>query len=207
MTEITDFIIYAVAGYFLGAVPFGLILGFLGGYGDIRKIGSGNIGATNMLRTGNKALALATLVLDAAKGGIAVLLARYLTDDFNIAMTAGLFAIAGHMFPLWLKFKGGKGVATTLGTLLALTPPLGALACATWLLVAALSRYSSLAALIAVLSTPFAAYLLYEDDNLMGVCGVIALMVWVRHRPNIHRIVRGEEPKIGRKKQNEDQQT
>ncbi len=188
----------AIAGYLLGSIPFGLVLAKLAGYGDIRAIGSGNIGATNVLRTGNKALALAVLVLDGGKGAAAVLLADYF-GSFDAALAAGLFAIIGHMFPVWLKFKGGKGVATTLGMLLALAPTIGALVCVIWLLMALLFRYSSLAALAAILAAPPLAHLIYAEPNLTGMLGAVTLLVWVKHRANIHRLIKGEEPKIGKK--------
>ncbi len=195
--------LYALAiigGYLLGSIPFGLILTKLGGYGDIRDIGSGNIGATNVLRTGNKKLALATLILDGLKGAAAVMIAYFLTKDFNIEMLAGLSALIGHLFPVWLKFKGGKGVATTLGTLLALKPLIGVAACGVWLLTAVVTRYSSLSALIAVAAAPFFAYFLVGDANFTALCGLIATLVWFKHRANIGRLMKGEEPKIGQKK-------
>lgn len=195
----TLYILSAIAGYLIGSVPFGLILTRLGGYGDIRAIGSGNIGATNVLRTGNKTLALATLVLDSFKGAAAVTLAWYLIDD-NAAMIAGFFALLGHLFPVWLRFKGGKGVATTLGTLIALKPIIGIAACGIWLLMAAALRYSSLSALVAIGATPFLAFFLYDDPNLTGLCGMIATLVFFKHRANIQRLMKGEEPKIGQKK-------
>lgn len=188
-----------IGGYLLGSIPFGLVLTRMAGYGDIRNIGSGNIGATNVLRTGNKGLALATLILDSSKGAIAVLVANYLFG-FNIAMIAGLAALIGHLFPVWLKFKGGKGVATTLGTLLALKPFVGLAACGVWLLVALVTRYSSLSALVAVAAAPAIAHYLYSDANLTALCGVIATLVWFKHRANIERLLKGEEPKIGKKK-------
>lgn len=194
-----DPILAAVLGYLLGSTPFGLVLTRLAGLGDIRKIGSGNIGATNVLRTGRKDLALATLLLDGGKGAIAVLLARWLEGD-DAAMIAGLTAVLGHMFPLWLKFKGGKGVATTLGMLIALAPWVGLAACGVWLLTALVFRYSSLAALLAMLAAPFAADLIYDSPNLAGTCGLIALAVWIKHRSNIRRLIKGEEPKIQFKK-------
>ncbi len=194
-----EYFIAAIGGYLLGAIPFGLVLTRAFGYGDIRTIGSGNIGATNVLRTGNKALALATLVLDSFKGGIAVYLAWHFYD-FNAAMFAGFFALLGHLFPVWLKFKGGKGVATTLGTLLALKPIIGIAACGIWLLTAVITRYSSLSALVAIAATPFIAQSLYHNTNLTGLCGVIATLVFFKHRANIQRLVKGEEPKIGQKK-------
>lgn len=194
-----EYTLAIIGGYLLGSIPFGLVLTRMAGYGDIRNIGSGNIGATNVLRTGNKALALATLILDSSKGAIAVLVANYFFG-FDVAMIAGLAALIGHLFPVWLKFKGGKGVATTLGTLLALKPFVGLAACAVWLLVALATRYSSLSALIAVAAAPAVAQYLYDDANFTALCGVIATLVWIKHRANIQRLVKGEEPKIGKKK-------
>jgi len=190
-------LIWAIFGYALGTLPFGLLLAKLAGYGDIRQIGSGNIGATNVLRTGNKKLAAAVLLLDAGKGAGAVLIAG-LAAGPAAAMVAGLAAVIGHMFPLWLKFKGGKGVATALGMLLAIAPWAGLSALAVWLLMALTFRYSSLAALTALLIAPLAAYFIYNDEALATLCAVTATLVWFRHRANIQRLVRGEEPKIGR---------
>src|SRR5215470_15277351 len=147
----------AILGYLLGSIPFGLLLTRLAGLGDIRKIGSGNIGATNVLRTGNKGLALATLLLDGGKGAVAVLIARAVQPD--LAVIAGAGAFIGHLFPIWLKFKGGKGVATALGTLLALNWEVGVLCCLTWLLVAVVFRCSSLSALLAIALSPVYAFL------------------------------------------------
>ncbi len=190
-----------IGAYLLGSIPFGLVLCRLFGYGDIRKIGSGNIGATNVLRTGNKPLALATLLLDSGKGAIAVVATGLLTHgDFNLMMIAGFAALIGHLFPVWLKFKGGKGVATTLGTMLALAPWVGLAACAIWLLVAAIFRYSSLAALVAIGLSPLISSYMYDNENLAGVLGVITLLVYFKHRANLQRLFRGEEPKIGKKK-------
>jgi glycerol-3-phosphate acyltransferase PlsY len=186
-------------GYFLGSIPFGLVLCKIFGYGDIRKIGSGNIGATNVLRTGNKLLAFITLILDSGKGAIAVLITLMLFD-FNAAMFAGFGALLGHLYPVWLKFKGGKGVATTLGTLIALTPLVGLATCGTWLLMALIFRISSLSALIAVGLSPLMAYFLQDNQNLPYVCAAIAALVWFKHKENIQRIMKGEEPKIGKKK-------
>lgn len=182
-------------GYFLGSIPFGLVLCRLAGYGDIRKIGSGNIGATNVLRTGNKPLALATLLLDSGKGAIAVFLCLYLFDH-EAAILAGLGAVIGHNFPIWLKFKGGKGVATTLGTLLAMAWPAGLAACVTWLLMALIFRISSLSALIALAAAPIAAW--YLNMPLVAqASALLCLLGWIRHHSNIRRILAGEEPKIG----------
>jgi len=196
MTEI----LALALGYLIGSIPFGLVLCLIAGLGDIRKIGSGNIGATNVLRTGNKPLALLTLLLDSGKGAAAVILAHQFAGTSG-ALAAGLAAIIGHIFPVWLKFKGGKGVATTLGTLLALAPWVGVTACATWLVTAAIFRFSSLAALIAMLSAPISSYLLYHDVKLSIVSAIVAAVVWARHHENIKRLLKGQEPKIGKKKQ------
>jgi len=186
-----------VGGYLLGSIPFGLIVTRLAGLGDIRRIGSGNIGATNVLRTGNKALAAATLLLDGGKGAVAVLVARYV-DGPDAAVVVGAGAFLGHLFPVWLKFQGGKGVATTLGILLALTWQVGVIACIVWLVVALLFRYSSLAALIAVAAAPIAAWFL-ANHQTAGLALFLAVVVWVRHHGNISRLLKGEESKIGRK--------
>jgi glycerol-3-phosphate acyltransferase PlsY len=187
-----------VGGYLLGSVPFGLILTRMAGLGDIRSIGSGNIGATNVLRTGNKKLALATLLLDGAKGAVAVLLARWLLPE-PLPVVAGAAAFVGHIFPVWLKFKGGKGVATALGTWLALAWPIGIAACLTWLLVALVFRFSSLSALLAVALAPVYAIWLGTPALIWFGIGV-AILVWIRHHENIRRLLKGEEPKIGKKK-------
>lgn len=192
-----------IIAYLLGSIPFGLVLCRLFGYGDIRKIGSGNIGATNVLRTGNKALALATLVLDSGKGAIAVVATDLLTNgNFDLMMVAGFTALIGHLFPVWLKFKGGKGVATTLGTMLALAPLVGLAACLLWLVVAAIFRYSSLAALVAIGLSPLISSYLYDSENLAGLFGLITLLVYFKHRANLQRLFKGEEPKIGNKSVN-----
>ncbi|WP_028030383.1 glycerol-3-phosphate 1-O-acyltransferase PlsY [Gemmobacter nectariphilus] len=187
----------AVLGYLLGSVPFGLVMARAFGLGDLRKIGSGNIGATNVLRTGNKLAAFLTLVLDAGKGGIAVLLARGLLAE-DAAQLAGVAAFLGHLFPLWLGFKGGKGVATFLGTLLALSFPVGLAACALWLVTAAVSRISSLSALVAAVLSPLAAWLLGQPQ-LMALTIVLALIILERHKANIRRLLAGQEPRIGKK--------
>lgn len=197
--EIIMIILFAILGYLLGSIPFGLVLTRAAGLGDIRSIGSGNIGATNVLRTGNKKLAAATLILDGAKGAVAVLIARALGGD-DAALVAGVFSILGHIFPVWLKFNGGKGVATTLGMLLALAPLTGLLACGTWLAMAAAFRISSLSALTALALTPVTAMIIYHDPRLAIACALLAALVFYTHRANIQRMIKGEEPKIGKKK-------
>jgi glycerol-3-phosphate acyltransferase PlsY len=223
-----------VFAYILGSIPFGLVLSKLFGYGDIRKIGSGNIGATNVLRTGNKALALATLLLDGGKGAAAVLLYIYgfehlyslislpsiteaatdapavivgadaLTDSWHVKLSlVGFAAILGHCFPIWLKFKGGKGVATTLGTLLAAVPLAGLAACLTWAVVAAALRYSSLAALLAMVAAPIATFFFYGSMPAT-IIAAISVMVWHRHQENIKRLIARTEPKIGSKKKGQE---
>ena len=193
------YLLAIIGGYLLGSVPFGLVLTKLASTEDIRTIGSGNIGATNVLRTGRKDLALLTLLLDTFKGAIAVFIFS-MYANFEAAMLAGFFALIGHCFPVWLKFKGGKGVATTLGTLLALKWPLGLAACGLWLISALLFRISSLSALIAVGLTPMIAHYLYDDANLSGLCAAITALVYIKHRENIKRLFEGQEPKIGKKK-------
>lgn len=213
--------ILILAAYLIGSIPFGLILTRTAGLGDIRQIGSGNIGATNVLRTGNKKLAALTLFLDGLKGWAAVMLARFCADhilacrsftDFcgnNSAFLIALLAIlasalgvvVGHMFPLWLRFKGGKGVATTLGAAFGLNWMIGAAGCATWLLMAVLFRYSSLSALVAIAALPVYAWYMGPAYHLMALAlFLIALLVWLRHHENIRRLLKGTEPKIGQKK-------
>ena len=184
----------ALGGYLLGSIPFGLLLTRLAGHGDIRKIGSGNIGATNVLRTGAKGLALATLLLDGGKGAAAVLIAGIW--GYELPLMAGAWALLGHLFPVWLRFAGGKGVATALGIFLAIAWPVGALACLTWLAVAALLRYSSLAALISLAGAPLFAWWL-ADPQIVEFSVFVASLVWLRHWRNIGRLVSGREPKIG----------
>lgn len=183
-----------VLAYLIGSIPFGLLLTRAAGLGDIRRIGSGSIGATNVLRTGNKPLALAVLLLDGGKGAAAVLLAWRFGPDMAVFAAAG--AVLGHCFPIWLLFRGGKGVATTLGVLLALNFWIGAAACATWAVVAALFRISSLAGMLATVAAPVAAHFV-TTPQIRDVAAVIALVVIVRHHTNIRRLLNGEEPRIG----------
>ena len=189
-------VMVGLVAYALGAIPFGLVIARLFGLGDLRAIGSGNIGATNVLRTGNKPAAFLTLLGDSGKGAAAVLLARWLIGE-DAAQLAGAAAFLGHCFPVWLDFKGGKGVATFLGTLLAVAFPLGLAACLTWLAVAAALRMSSLAALVAAVAAPlWAAWL--RPDAVVLCAALAALILWL-HRANIRRILAGTEPRIGAK--------
>lgn len=186
-----------VAGlsYLLGSVPFGLLVTRAMGLGDLRQIGSGNIGATNVLRTGNKAAAAATLLLDGGKGAAAVLAARAVVGP-DAAQVAALAAFLGHLYPVWLRFRGGKGVATFLGTLLALAFPAGLAACATWLATALAFRISSAAALVATLSAPLWLWL-FGQGTAAALAGLLAALVWLRHAANIRRLMSGSEPRIG----------
>lgn len=193
--EIPTLMLAAIVGYGLGSVPFGLLLTRAFGLGDIRRIGSGNIGATNVLRTGHKGLALATLLLDGGKGAVAALALQHLGDG-TAALIAGVAAVLGHNFPVWLKFKGGKGVATTLGVLLAVAWPVGLACCAVWLLTAAVFRYSSLAALAALAAAPLLMLLLVDAEHALAAAG-LAVLGFARHHTNIRRLIKGEEPKIG----------
>jgi len=196
-TPATILILWAALGYLLGSIPSGMILARAMGLGNLRDIGSGNIGATNVLRTGSKKAAALTLILDAAKGAVAVLLARWMAGE-DAAQLAGLAAFLGHCFPVWLGFRGGKGVATFLGVILALAWPVGLLCCAAWLATASLTRISSLSALIAACSAPLWMLLLgYWSLLVLGVL-LAALILW-RHRANIARLRAGTEPKIGAK--------
>ena len=189
--------LWALAGYLLGSVPFGLVIARALGLGDLRAIGSGNIGATNVLRTGSKPAAAATLILDSGKGAAAVLIARALAGE-DAGQIAGLAAFLGHCFPVWLRFDGGKGVATFLGLLLALAWPVGLAACATWLVTAAVFRFSSLAALVAAALSPLWATLLGRPEAV-ALSMALALVVLWRHRENVARLRAGTEPRIGRK--------
>lgn len=224
-----ELFLYLVIAYLIGSIPFGLLLTKFSGLGDIRTIGSGNIGATNVLRTGHKKLAALTLLLDASKGAAALYLMllymqqghpcsmgarigcmqpcycyedRFLgfdLGDYALLLLAGLFAILGHCFPIWLKFKGGKGVATTLGMLLATVPVAGIAACFIWLFSALLFRISSLAALLAMVAAPVVTYFTYSPMASL-ICLLASIIVWAKHHANIRRLLKGQEPKIGRTK-------
>lgn len=202
----------AIGGYFLGSIPFGLVLCYLAGLGDIRKIGSGNIGATNVLRTGRKDLALLTLILDASKAGIAAWLAGYLAPQSSemflgimtktnllASLVAGSCAVLGHNFPVWLKFKGGKGVSSAFGFILVISPLLALMAFGTWLVMVIAFRYSSLAAITAATVTPLYAYFV-EGEVQTIFFTLIALLVLFRHHANISRLIKGTESKVSFKK-------
>ena len=193
----TWFVWAFVIGYLLGSIPFGLILTRFAGLGDVRNIGSGNIGATNVLRTGHKGLAAGTLMLDALKGTAAVLIADHWFEQ-AAAILAGLGAFLGHLYPVWLKFKGGKGVATYIGVILGLFWPAAVAFCAVWVAVAYLSRFSSLSALVAAFAAPF-VLLLNKKLEIAALALVMTLLLLWKHRANIRRLMQGEEPKIGAK--------
>ena len=189
--------LWAVIGYLLGSIPFGMVVARVMNLGNLREIGSGNIGATNVLRTGNKSAAALTLILDAAKGAIALLLARYLAGE-DAAQLAAVMAMVGHCFPVWLKFNGGKGVATFLGIMLAYSFPIGAACCAAWLIGAFGWRISSMGALVSAAASTF--FLVFMGAGTALVMGVfLTLLIFYRHRENIQRIRAGTEPKIGKK--------
>ena len=187
----------AVVAYLVGSIPFGVVIARVFGLGDLRSIGSGNIGATNVLRTGNRVAAFLTLLLDAGKGGFAVLAARAVAGE-DAAQIAGVAAFLGHLYPVWLRFQGGKGVATFLGTLLALAFPIGALSCLTWLIMAAVLRYSSMSALVASAAAPFFAMITGNSAAALAISAMAILVFW-RHRANMVRLWHGQEPKIGQK--------
>lgn len=197
----TIFLLVAL-GYLLGSIPFGVILTRLFGAGDLRQIGSGNIGATNVLRTGRKGLAAATLILDGAKGAVAVLLARHFVPELAEpgAMLAGAAAMIGHCYPVWLKFRGGKGVATLLGLSFALAWPIGLVFAAVWLGTVLLLRISSLGGMVGAVSAPIAALAFGYPAYALGLAGLAVIVLW-RHRENIVRLRAGTEPRVGSKKQ------
>jgi glycerol-3-phosphate acyltransferase PlsY len=192
-----------IGGYLLGSIPFGVIVTRLAGAGDLRSIGSGNIGATNVLRTGRKGLALVTLLGDGGKGALAVLGAWLATRQAGAATQASLVALAagaaflGHLFPVWLRFRGGKGVATFLGVMLAAAWPAGLLACASWLLIAKVFKFSSLSALIAAALAPVYVLLLGRPHAIAWLALGMAALIYLRHGDNIRRLLKGEEPRIG----------
>lgn len=196
---ITPYLLVILFGYLLGSIPFGLVLCRIAGYGDIRKIGSGNIGATNVLRTGNKGLALLTLLLDIFKGLIAVVIVKYASHNDLLGALAGLSAILGHNFPIWLKFKGGKGVATSLGTILAIHPVTGLCMISAWLVSCATTRISSASAMTAFAVGPLAAAH-FLSPFMTAIIYCICLLGVVRHHANITRLLAGEEPQIKLKK-------
>ena len=202
MPEITSaplaLALVAVLSYLLGSIPFGVLVTRAMGLGDLRSIGSGNIGATNVLRTGNKGAAAATLLLDGAKGAVAVLVARAVLGE-DAAQVAALFSFLGHLFPVWLGFRGGKGVATFLGTMIALDWRVGLACCATWLVVALVSRISSLSALVATASASLWLFIFEQGQGLFLVI-LLTILVYIRHSANIQRLKAGTEPKIGAKK-------
>lgn len=197
----TIFLLIAL-GYLLGSIPFGVILTRLFGAGDLRQIGSGNIGATNVLRTGRKGLAAATLILDGAKGAVAVLLARHFVPELAEpgAMLAGAAAMIGHCYPVWLKFRGGKGVATLLGLSIALAWPIGLVFAAVWVGTVLLLRISSLGGMAGAVSAPVAALAFGYPAYALGLAGLAVIVLW-RHRENIARLRAGTEPRVGSKKQ------
>ncbi|SDR39451.1 glycerol-3-phosphate 1-O-acyltransferase PlsY [Pseudovibrio sp. Tun.PSC04-5.I4] len=184
-------------GYVLGSIPFGLLFTKMAGHGDIRNIGSGNIGTTNVLRTGSKKLAALTLLCDALKATLAVVLVKLFMGG-DIALVAGLGAFLGHLFPIWLKFKGGKGVATYIGILLGVFWPVGVIFIAIWIVTAYITKYSSMAALVASLVTPF-ILLAFDQWQIAQMMGVLSVILWAKHHENITRLLKGNESKIGSK--------
>ena len=204
MSEELSYALSALFGYFVGSIPFGLVLTKMAGYGDIRKIGSGNIGATNVLRTGNKTLALLTVLCDAFKAGVAALVAARFAgaaDAVTASLIAGSFGVIGHNFPVWLKFKGGKGVASTFGFILVTCYPVALCALAVWLIVAFTFKYSSLSALTAAALVPLFSYFFAPNIEYTYFYTAIIVLVIVRHHANIKRLLKGEESKIKLKKQ------
>lgn len=195
--ETAGAVLFLAFGYFLGAIPFGLVFTRAAGLGDVRKVGSGNIGATNVLRTGRKGLALATLLADAGKGAAAVLIARMAGGE-TMAFAAGLGAFLGHLFPVYLKFAGGKGVATYIGVIAALYWPAALIFCGIWLAVALVTRYSSAAALVSAFATPL-VLLLLSQPNLAALTALLSLLLIAKHHKNIRNLLSGNESKIGQR--------
>jgi len=181
--------------YLLGSIPFGILVSKVFGLGNLRHIGSGNIGATNVLRTGNKLAALITLILDGLKGALVVVVARFISED--AAITASIFVIIGHIYPVWLRFSGGKGVATFIGAILALSFVAGLLVCFIWIIIALVFRYSSLSAIVSSASAPIGIFLFYDNEALVVTLFMIVL-IWYRHKDNIRRLIDGSEAKIGK---------
>jgi len=181
--------------YLLGSIPFGILVSKVFGLGNLRDIGSGNIGATNVLRTGNKLAALITLILDGLKGALVVVVARFISED--AAITASIFVIIGHIYPVWLRFSGGKGVATFIGAILALSFVTGLLVCFIWIIIALIFRYSSLSAIVSSASAPIGIFLFYDNEALV-VTLFMTVLIWYRHKDNIRRLIDGSEAKIGK---------
>lgn len=181
--------------YLLGSIPFGILVSKVFGLGNLRHIGSGNIGATNVLRTGNKLAALITLILDGLKGVLVVVVARFISED--AAITASIFVIIGHIYPVWLRFSGGKGVATFIGAILALSFVAGLLVCFIWIIIALVFRYSSLSAIVSSASAPIGIFLFYDNEALV-VTLFMTVLIWYRHKDNIRRLIDGSEAKIGK---------
>ena len=181
--------------YLLGSIPFGILVSKVFGLGNLRDIGSGNIGATNVLRTGNKLAALITLILDGLKGVLVVVVARFISED--AAITASIFVIIGHIYPVWLRFSGGKGVATFIGAILALSFVTGLLVCFIWIIIALIFRYSSLSAIVSSASAPIGIFLFYDNEALL-VTLFMTVLIWYRHKDNIRRLIDGSEAKIGK---------
>ncbi len=192
------YIIFALIGYLLGSIPFGLVITRLAGLEDIRKIGSGNIGTTNVLRTGRKDLALLTLICDVSKAGVAAAIAMTMTTTNTelAGLIAGTFGVLGHNFPVWLKFKGGKGVASTIGMLLITSFPTGLAVVGTWLVMAVTFRYSSLSAIVAMALAPIYGYFFTDNLDYFAFYGALSVLCLYRHKPNIIRLLSGEETKI-----------
>ena len=199
MAGYISWILAILGGYLIGSIPFGVLVTKAAGVGDIRQVGSGNIGATNVLRTGRRDLAIATLAGDMGKGFAVVIIARLLSDDPIVVALAGGAAFVGHVFPVWLKFNGGKGVATFFGVLLAAWFPAGVFAAVAWLVTAFLFRISSLAALIAAALSPFLVLLTDGPLPMLYLALLMAALIFLRHRENIGRLLKGEEPRIGKK--------
>ena len=197
-TPIMLLLLWAVIGYLLGSIPFGIVVTQRLKLGNLREIGSGNIGATNVLRTGNKFLAFLTLILDASKGAVAALIFMQMSELAGIV--AAFAAVMGHNFPVWLKFKGGKGVATTLGALLMVSWPVGVLTCCVWLVMASTFKYSSLASITSIIASPVIAWKISSNEDIAYFAAGLAVLSVIRHKDNIRRLIKGEESKIGQKK-------